>query len=384
LKKTYIAGIGLTKVGEHWEKSLENLMAESAVKALDSAGLSRVDEIIVANAYGEVLQEQSTLGSVAAEELGLTGTTAYRVEAGAASGALAIRQAWLSIQSGAANAVLVCGVEKLSDGSAEEMLKLVSTDDRYEVAGEIGAHHFANAALLYRLYLRRYGAKQDGIAQLPVICHANAAGSQHAQYPFKVSLEDVLKSPFVAEPLHRLETTAVADGAASVIICSEEIARKLDSPKALIGGVAAATGYPNPFDREDPLYIHAVANATTQALKMRGIERREISFVETFDSTSIMAALILESSGLVPRGKTGEMALAGKLSLSGELPINTQGGLKARGHPAGATAVYQAAEAYMQLTEQAGKNQLDNPRFGLVQSVAGLGSFASAILLERC
>ena len=323
------------------------------------------------------------MGSILAEELGLSGVPAVRVETGAASGAAVIRYAFNMIQSGIANVVLVCGGEKLTDGTQEEMLNLLSMDERYEVAGEIGSHFFSTAALLYRMYMRRYGIRQEGIASFAVISHENASGSPHAQYPFKINLESVLNSPYVAEPLHRLETTAQADGAAAVVLCSEQIAGKLDSPKVLVSGVSLSTDFPNPFDREDPLHIQSLATSTSSLLSMRGLSRSEVDFIELFDAASILAALSLESSGFIPRGKSGDAALSGRLGLNGELPINTFGGLKARGHPVGATSVYQAAEAYLQLTQQAGKNQLDNARFGLVQSLAGFGSTAVSILLEK-
>ena len=384
MSQVYLVGVGLTKVGEHWERSLEELMAESAVKAMDYAGISGVDEIYVSNVYGEVLQEQAVLGSVLAEELGLSGVAATRVEAGAASGAAALRSAFLSVKAGISKIVLVTGVEKLSDGSSEEMLNLLSMDERFDYMADMGAHIFSTAALLYRLYLRRYGVGEDAVAIFSSISHEHASTSPHAQYPFKVSLENILKSPYVAEPLHRLETTSVADGAASLIVCSEDIAKRIESPKVAIRGVAVATDYPNVFDREDPLYLQSLANAVNDALRMSGVERSRIGFVELHDSFSILAALSLESSGFFERGKSGEAALSGKLGLGGELPINTFGGLKGRGHPVGATAVYQLAEAYLQLTEQAGKNQVSpTPSAGMIQSIAGLGSVSSAIVLER-
>ncbi|MDJ0270049.1 MAG: thiolase domain-containing protein [Aigarchaeota archaeon] len=383
MKKVLIAGYGLTKVEEHWDRSLENLMAESSLKALEYAGLSRVDAVYVANVYGEVLQEQAVLGSVLAEELGMSGVQAYRIEAGAASGIAAVKMAANAIQSGEANVVLVTGVEKLSDGTAEEHLALTAMEEREEYTGQMGVHQAASAALLYRLYLSRYGARQDGIAQFAVISHENAVGVSHAQYPFKVGLDTVMKSPYLSEPLHRLEATAVADGSAAIILCSEDFAAKLDPPKARLAACSLATDYVTPFDREDPLHFQALARATHSALEMAGVSREQIGFLELHDSFSIVAALSLESSGFFPRGKAGEAALAGKLSLNGELPINTFGGLKARGHPVGATAIYQLAEAYLQLTHQAGKNQLDNAKHAMVQSLAGLGCAAAVCILEE-
>jgi len=382
VRKVFIIGHGLTKVDEHWDLSMESLLAESATKALDSAGLSRVDEIYVANVFGEVLQEQAVLGAVLAEELGMSGVSALRVEAGSASGAAALRAGAAAIQSGAANVVLVSGVEKMSDGTAEEAVELSSMEERQEYAGYMGVHQAATAALLYKQYMKRFGARQEDVAQFAVISHANAVNAPHAQYPFKISLESVMKSPYVAEPLRRLESTSVADGAASVVLCAEEVANKLDVPKTRLSACSLATDYPMAFDREDPLHLQALARAAQNALQLAGLSRKDIGLVELHDSFSIMAALSLESSGLFPRGKAAEAAASGKLSLEGELPINTFGGLKARGYPLGATALYQVAEAHMQLTGQAGKNQLHDIHAAMVQSLAGTGGTAAVCILE--
>lgn len=379
--KVYVAGVGFTKVAEHWDKGLEQLMVEAAVKALEDAGVAAVNSIYVGNMAGELLQEQGHLGALFAEDVGLSGVPAFRVEAAAASGAAALYSASMEVLAGRADAVLVVGGEKLSDGLAEEVSSALMTGERQEYVGYIGATFLALNALLYDLYLQRYDASQEDVAVFSVISHEHAAGVSHAQYPFKISLERVLLSPYVAQPLRRLETSGVGDGAAAVVLVGEELAERLDSPKTELY-VAAATDYVTLFEREDPLTFPALTKAFQDALRLAGVERKEVNLVELHDATSIMAAISLESMGLAERGAAGKLARKGAFSLSGEMPCNTFGGLKARGHPFGATALYQVAEVHLQLTEKAGKNQVEGARVGVAESLGGVGSTAIVSVLK--
>lgn len=380
--KVYVAGVGFTKVGEHWRTSMESLLAEAAEKAVEDAGIGGVDAIYAGSMVSEILQEQGHLGALLAEELGFSGVPAMRVEAAEASGAAAIYAGAREIEAGRADAVLVAGVEKLSDGMAEEVAAALMVDGRQEYTGFIGATFFSLNALIYRLYLERFNAKEEQVALFPVVSHEHAAGVPHAQYPFKVRLETVLRSPYVAEPLRRFETTALADGAAALILVGEELAGKLDAPRTELV-IEAATDYLTPFQREDPLWFPALQRASLKALERAGLKRGEIGAVELHDATSIMAALSLESSGFAERGEAGKLAEKGELGLSGSLPCNTFGGLKARGHPVGATGVYQVAELHLQLTGRAGKNQLDGLKAGMAQSLGGVASTAYVTVLKE-
>ncbi len=380
--KVYVAGAGFTKIAEHWEKSLEQLMAEAAAKALEDAGISGVNSIYVANMAAEALQEQAHLGALLAEDLNLSGIPAFRVEAAEASGAAAVYAASSEILSGKADAVLVVGGEKLSDGLAEEVTSILLMGQRQEYVGYIGASFTALNALLYQLYLQRYNLSEEDVAIFPAISHEHAAGVKHAQYPFKISLEKVLASPYVAKPLRRFEISGIGDGAAAIVLVGERLAEKLNTEKTELY-IAAATDYLTPFEREDPLYFPALARASREALRMASIERREIDLLELHDSTSIMAAVSLESTGFAERGKAGKLARAGEFNLGGSLPCNTFGGLKARGHPIGATGIYQIAETYLQLTERAGGNQVDGAKVGMAQSIGGLGATAITTVLKR-
>ncbi len=380
MPRVFIAGVGFTKIAEHWDKSLEQLMAEASVKALEDAELSSVNRIYVGNMLGEFLQEQSHLGAVLAEKLGLARVPAARVEAAEASGAAALYTGLVDIASGKADAVLVVGGEKLSDGLPEEVSSALMSSGRRDYEGFIGADFYALNGLLYRLYLKKFG-EDSGVVMFPVLSHEHAAGVPHAQYPFKIALEKVLSSPFIAEPLRRLEVSGIGDGAAAVVLIGEKLYGKIKSPKTEIY-IASATDYVNPFEREDPLRFEALRMAVREVLEEARVERGDVDFIELHDATSIMAAISLESSGFANRGKAGKLAQRGSFSLNGEIPCNTFGGLKARGHPLGATAIYQAAEAHLQLTEQAERNQVESAKVGLIQSLGGVGGTAYAVILK--
>ena len=382
MSKVYVAGVGLTKIDEHWWVSLEYLMTEASLKALDDAGISRVDSIYVGSMLSPILQEQCHLGALLAEELGLSGIPAIGVEAASASGAAAVYAGAREIESDRANAVLVVGVDKMSDGMAEEVTAAMMSGERQEYVGFIGATFYSINALIYSLYMDRYNVGQEKIALFPVLCHEHAANIPHAQYPFKIKLETVLNSPYISEPLRRFETTAIADGAAALVLVNEETAKKLDTPKTELI-IEASTDYLTPFQREDPIWFPAIQLATSKALNRAKLERRDIKILELYDATSIMAIISLESSGFAERGKAWQLLERGELGLSGALPCNTFGGLKARGHPAGATSVYQIAELHLQLTRRAGKNQVDSAKTGLAQSLGGVASTAFATILRE-
>lgn len=380
--KVYVVGVGLTKVDEHWHSSLEQLMAEASLRALDDAGLSRVDSIYVGSMLSTILQEQGHLGALLAEELGLSGIPAVGVEAAAASGAAAVYAGAMEIEASRANAVLVVGVDKMSDGMAEEVTSAMMIGERQEYTGFMGATFYSINALLYSIYMQRYGVSQEKIALFPVLCHEHAVNAPHAQYPFKIRLETVMSSPYVSEPLRRFETTAIADGAAALVLASEETARKLDSPKVELF-IDCSTDYLTPLQREDPLWFPAAQLSAVKALNRAGISRDEVKIIELFDATSIMAILSLESMGFAERGRGWAMLENGDLTLSGKHPCNTFGGLKARGHPAGATGVYQIAEIYLQLTGRAGKNQVDSAKTGMAQALGGVAATAFTSILKE-
>ncbi|MEM4342030.1 MAG: hypothetical protein QXF97_05705, partial [Candidatus Caldarchaeum sp.] len=247
--RAVLVGAGLTKVDEHWDKGLTELMAEASLQALDSAGVSTVDAVYVSNAFGQILQEQSNIGAYVAEELGMRGVAASRFEAGGASGLVAVIAAVAAVSSGLYKSVLVVGGEKMSEATSEDYVSLLTTEEPAETVASLGVTQLAEAALLYKEYLKRNRLEHEDVAYFSVLSHEHSQTAPHAQYQFKITLDNVVNSPIVADPIRRLETTAPADGAAAVIITSRETALKTDGYKAVVSGIGAATDYPSALDR---------------------------------------------------------------------------------------------------------------------------------------
>ncbi|MCS7129227.1 MAG: thiolase family protein [Candidatus Caldarchaeum sp.] len=380
--RCFLCGAAVLKVDEHWDKSLAELMAEAGLKAIEESNLSTVDHVFVSNVYAERLQEQANLGIFLAEELGLKNVVATRVESGGVSGLAALYSAATVVRSGLSKAAMVVGVEKMSDGTLEESISLMTMEERQDYIGSFGVSQLAEAALLYKEYMRRYKVGAESIAYFSVLSHENSSRCSHAQYQFKLSLESVMNSPMIAEPIHRLEATAPADGAAAIIVVSDDLAAKLDSSFCTLTGLGFSNDLPVAFDREDPLAMDAVSTAGRRALEMAGLSRSEVDFLELHESYSVMSPLMLEALGFAERGQACIKAEKGVFALTGELPINTFGGLKGRGHPVGASGVYAVAEAFLQLVGEASKNQVEKAERGMVVSMAGLGAYAGAAVLE--
>lgn len=383
MRRVFIAGASLLKVDEYWGDTIDSMVTE-VVDGLGETRPWRIDSIYVANAVGEVLQGQANLGALVAENLGLAGVPSLRVEAGGASGAAALLTGYQAILSGLANTVLVVGVEKLSDATPEEAVMMPTLSERYDYVGFQGATEASIAAMMYRIYLEKFELPQEMVAQFPVIMHEHASKSPHAQYQFKTTLENVLSSPVVSPPLRRLETTSPADGAAAVLLCSSDTLSKLPHERAVeLVGAASSTDFIFPFEREDPLRLTAAARAFNEALAKSGLSKEDIKILEIHDSYSIIASLILESIGYSAPGSSGVDAKNGAYDHGGKVVVNTFGGLKARGHPLGATGVYQAAEIFLQLTEKAGPCQVDGAKVGGMISLSGLGSSAYTLVMRE-
>ncbi|GBC70434.1 hypothetical protein HRbin02_00201 [Candidatus Calditenuaceae archaeon HR02] len=383
MRKVYIVGASLLKVDEQWGHSIDSLVSQ-VVDGLAEVRPWKIDSIYVANALGEILQNQANLGAIVAEDIGLAGVPALRVEAGGASGAAALVSGYQAILSGLADTVLVIGVEKLSDATPEEAVFLPSLSERYDLVGFQGVTESALAAMMYRMYLERYELPQEMVAQFPVIMHEHASRAPHAQYQFKTTLDNVLSSPVVSPPLRRLETTAPADGAAALILSSSDALPTIQHEQVVeLAGAASSTDIVFPFDREDPLKLSAATRAFFEALARAGLSREQVKVLEIHDSYSILANLILESIGYSEEGASGVDAKNGMFDYGGKVVINAFGGLKARGHPLGATGVYQAAEIFLQLTGRAGACQVDGAKYGAMISLSGLGSAAYALVMKE-
>jgi len=378
-----ILGVGCTKVGEHWERSLLDLAVEACLKALEEAGNPRVRALYVGNAASELLNEQGNLSALLADALALEGVKAVEVRAGDASGSLALHQACLDASLGRDEAVLVCGVEKMTDVMAPEVARVQMLFEDARSTFHSGITVPGLCALLTSLYMDLYGADYEDIVLMAVNDHKNATNNPYAQYPFPITVEAVLNSPLVADPVRLFDTAGIGDGAAALVLGAPEGAKEAsDAPVAVLAS-EVATDKVNLCEREELLGLRSLGLAARRALDRAGVGIEELDFFELHNTTSILGVLSLEALGLAEPGGGVELLREGEVAIGARCPVNTMGGLKGRGHPWGATGVYQAVEAAWQLRGEAGKNQVEGAELGLISNMCGLGSVSCVHVLAR-
>lgn len=378
-----VIGIGMIKWGELWEKSIRDLCVEAALKCFEDAGTDRIDALTVGTMTSGLFVGQEHLGSVVADYLGKPYTGATRVESACASGGLAVRTAFLEVASGISDYVLAIGVEKMTDVSGAEATYALATASDQENEAFHGVTFPGLYAMMARAHMDRFGTTREQLAQVAVKNHHNGSMNPHAQFPFAVSLEQVMNSTMVADPLRLLDCSPITDGAAAVLLAPVEEAKKLKKdPLVVIKGIGQATDTIALSQRKDILSLGAVKNAAERALKMAGKTIQEIDFAEVHDCFTIAEILIMEAMGVVKPGQSGPATMDGLTSLEGKFPINPSGGLKSKGHPVGATGVAQICEVVTQLRGDAGKRQLSNAKTGLTQNMGGSGGSSVVHILE--
>ncbi|MBP6176868.1 MAG: thiolase domain-containing protein [Anaerolineales bacterium] len=372
MRKIAILGIGQTKVGEHWEKSLREVGGEAAFAAMQDAGLDKVDSLFVGNMIAPIVSGQNQLGAFFADWIGLWKQEAVKIEAACGSGAAAFRSALMAVASGDIESALVVGVEKMTDKAGRDVTAALATaaDADYEV--EQGVSFVGINALVMRRYMHEFGWKHEDFAQFSINSHANAMHNPYARLHEKITLEKFEKSSMVATPINLLDASPIGDGAAAmVIVPAEKVKRK---PLITVAASAAATDSIAIHSRKDPMFLQAAYESSRRAYEMAGVTPADIDFFELHDAFSIMAALSLEASGFAERGQGVRLALENEISIQGRVPVCTRGGLKARGHPVGATGVYQLVEVVQQLRGECGKTQVDGARIGMAQNIGGSGA----------
>ena len=383
MRDVSIIGIGQTKVGEHWEKSLRELAGEAVLAALRDASLERVDALYVGNMLSGEIAGQEHLGALIADFVGLRGIEAVKIEAACASGAAAVRMGYLAVASGLLDVVVACGVEKMTDETGNVVTRglALAADGDYELPH--GLSFVAINALLMQRYMYEYGVKHEDFAAFPINAHKNAMGNPYAMFHNLITEEKFKKARMIADPINLLDSSPIGDGAAAVVLCPTELARAYN-PEGMVRIVASAVATDSLalHDRRDPLFLQAAYESAMRAYRQAGVGPQDIDFFELHDAFSIMAALSLEACGFAERGQGVRLAQEGEITLEGRIPICTMGGLKGRGHPVGATGVYQIVEVVQQLRGQAGPNQLKNARLGMAQNIGGSGATVVTHILE--
>ena len=384
MTEVVIAGLGQTEVGEHWSIGLRELAFMAIQSAIKDSGGLKPQALYVGNMLAPNLSNQAHLGALLADYAGLTGIEAATVEAAGASGGAALRQGYLAVASGMVDVALVAGVEKFTDqvGPGVEEAVLTTSDSDFEAIQ--GITPTAQAALLMKRYMHEYQVPQNGFAGFALTAHANGAGNKFAMFQKAIKPETYAKAEMISDPLNMFDMAPNADGAAALVLTRRELLPPNgQNPLVRIIGSATSSDTLALHDRKDPLYFEAAQISAGKAMKQAGLMLDQINLFEYHDMYSIYAALSLEAVGFAIKGHGWKLATDESIARNGKIPCATMGGLKARGFPGGATGVYQAVEAAIQLRGQAGANQIANAKIALIQSLGGPASTAVSHILTN-
>ena len=384
MREVAIIGVGMTPFGELWESSLRDLIVQSSLAAMDDAGVDKIDALYVGAMSSGLFNNQEHLASVAADYLGAVGVPATRCESACISGALAFKAAFLDVASGYSDIVLVTGVEKVTDVSGDKAVAGLSTasDDEFEVYQ--GITFPGLYALIARAHMEKYGTTRRQLSLVAAKNHNNALKNPNAQFRMKMTPEAVEESLMIADPLRIMDCSPISDGAASVVIAPAELARKKFKKHRIVtvAGIGHATGTIALHSRPDLTRLDAVEKAAERAYKMAGMKPRDIQFAEVHDCFTIAEICEMEALGFCPLGEGGKMVERGDTMPDGKIPVNVSGGLKAKGHPVGATGVAQIIELVEQIRGEAGERQLKNANIGLAQNLGGSGGSSIVTILR--
>jgi acetyl-CoA C-acetyltransferase len=377
MRNVHVLGIGQTPVGEHWERPLKELAGEAALASIRDAGVDRVDGVFIGNMLSPTLNRQMHLGALIADWIGLSGVEAVKIESACGSGGSAVRAALLAVASGAMEVALVVGVEKMTDTTGHDTTAALATAADADEESDQGVSFVALNALLMRRYMHTYRWRHEDFAPFSINAHANAVSNPFARLREAVTAEDYVRARMISDPINLLDASPIGDGAAALILGAEAGSRR---PR--LAASAVATDSLALHGRRDPLWLEAVEASARQAYAQAGLGPNDVDVFELHDAFSIMAALSLEASGFCARGTGPRLALEGQIGVGGAIPIATRGGLKARGHPVGATGVYQMVEVVQQLRGEAGPTQVPEARIGMAQNIGGSGATVVTHILQ--
>jgi acetyl-CoA C-acetyltransferase len=381
MRDVFIIGIGQTPVGEHWDLGLRELGAIAIDKALEDAGVESVDALYVGNMLSGTVNGQENLATLLADAAGLLPAEAFKVEAACASGGAAVRAATLAVAAGAYDVAVAVGIEKMTDGLAGTVAAGLATASDQDYEASHGFSFVALSALIMRRYMHEHGRSRKDFAPFALNAHKNAVGNENAMFRDPIGAADFARSPEVASPIGVLDAAPVCDGAAAVVVCSRDrVASRHEAVR--IAASAAATDTIALGSRRDILTLASARHSAERCFAASGFAPEQMDLFEAHDAFTIITALSLEACGFAARGEALRLAEEGGIALGGIIPLSTAGGLKARGHPVGASGAYQIVEASLQLRGRAGVNQLARARRALTQSVGGHGSVAVTHILE--
>lgn len=379
MREVAILGVGQTAVREHWHLSLRQLAVAAGQAALADANLNQVDAIYVGNMTSGNLNQQHHLGALIADHLGQRGVEAVKLEAACGSAGSAMRQGILAIASGQMERVLVIGVEKMTETVFEETTSALVTAADADYEAMHGVTFVSLNALIMRRYMHEYGYQQADFAPFALNAHANGAKNPNALFQQPITPKLYQRGRTVADPITLFDASPIGDGAAALLLVAAEKA-----PNAVrVAGSAIATDTLSVHDREEILRLRAAELSAQRAYAQAGIGPADVDLFELHDAFSIMAALSLEACGFADPGQGVRLGQEGAIFPDGRVPIATLGGLKARGHPVGATGLYQLVEATLQLRGEAGAAQIDGATIAMAQNIGGSGATIATHILKK-
>lgn len=382
-----IVGIGETEFGELWDRSFRELGIEAGLRALQDANVSaeQIDALFVGNMSAGRFIDQENIAALVADYAGLADRhlPVMRLEGGGTCGGLALASGYMAVASGLYDVVVVGGAEKMTDVGEEAANRILSAsaDQEWEVV--FGATLPALYAMIARRHMYRFGTTREEMAAVAVKNHRHGSLNPNAQFQKEITAEQVLKAPWVAEPLGMLDCAPLSDGAASLVLCPLDQAKKFCDTPVKIAGVGVASDTIALHDRREMVTMDATIGAAREALQRAGRAPKDIQVAEVHDNFTITEIIAVEDLGFVEKGKGGKVTLEGVTALNGKVSVNTSGGLKARGQPIGATGIAQAVEVVRQLRGDTGRRQVSGAQVGLTHVLGGSGSMAVVHILER-
>ncbi|MEZ4667961.1 MAG: thiolase domain-containing protein [Anaerolineae bacterium] len=383
MREVAVIGVGQTPIGELWDLSLRELGASALKQAADDAGIQKPDALFVANMLSARLSNQAHLATLVADYTGWRGIEAATVEAACASGGMAFQTAVRAVASGMVDVVAVCGVEKMTDDTTGEITAALATAADADYEGAHGASFVALNALIMRRYMHEYKVPHKPFGAFSINAHKNAVNNPNAMFRKAINQAIYDRAPMVADPINLYDSSPICDGAAALILCPLDMAKESGKPIVRVMASASATDTLALADRKNILGLDAAVNSARKAYELAKLTPQDIDFFEVHDAFSIMSALSLEGAGFAEKGRAPYQAVDGEFAIGGRLPISTMGGLKGRGHPVGATGVYELVDLMTQLRGEAGENQVKDARIGMTQNIGGTGATVVAHILER-
>jgi acetyl-CoA C-acetyltransferase len=383
MRDAYVVGVGSTPYGK-LETTLREAACAAALEAIDASGIdvARIDGAFVANALG-MAERQGHLGPLVMTSLGIPEKPASSIEAACASGASAFREAYVNVAGGFADAYLAVGVEKVSSIDSITATGYFAYASDYVYEGNCGASFPGLYATIARAHMRKYGTTEEDMARVAVQNHENALHNPKAHLKKKISVEDVLKSTMVSSPLKMFDACPFSDGASAAIVATKEIAERLGGPMVRIAGVGRAGSRAALPDRADLTSLTGTKLAAKQALAQAKLNIDQVDFFEVHDCFTIAELVAMEDLALAEPGKAAAMVRDGQTRIGGERPVNASGGLKAKGHPVGATGLGQVHEMVQQITGKVGgPRQLSGARTGLAHNVGATGGSVAVTILQ--